>query len=243
MIDTVLNLLFPATCVLCDGPVTEWRQGALCPDCEAGFVPLVPPFCERCGLPAPAIEGECGRCLSGHTSFDFGRSALTLTEDLRRTIHEFKYNDRVSLARPLGRALAACREREPFTAGLVIPVPLFARRERERGYNQTVLLASRLSLPTAAGIVGRRRDTSSQTGLTRAERLRNVKGAFESRSPLRGTVLIVDDVMTTGATVNQLAQVLKRAGASRVEVLTLTRVADTAPIGRAAQEEAVAGAD
>ena len=216
----------------------------MCPDCEAGFVPLVPPFCERCGLPAPAIEGECGRCLGGETSFDFGRSALALTDDLRRTIHEFKYNDRVSLSRPLGRALAACLDREPFTAGLVIPVPLFARRERERGYNQAALLASRLSLGPASGMVGRRRDTSSQTGLTRAERLRNVRGAFECRSRPAGTFLIVDDVMTTGATVNQLARVLKRAGASRVEVLTLTRVADSAPVGvRAAQEEAVAGAD
>ena len=244
MLDTFLNLVFPATCVVCEGAVTEWRQGALCRGCEDRFAPPSPPLCSRCGRLAPSIEGECGRCLVGETKFDFGRSALAFTDDVRRTVHEFKYNDRVSLARPLGRALVACLERESFSADFAIPVPLFARRERERGYNQAALLASRFKFQVSSGIVRRRRDTLSQTGLTRAERLGNVRGAFECRRKLEGTVLIVDDVMTTGATVNQLARVLKRAGASRVEVLTLTRVADLgAVVVPGVQEEAVAGAD
>ncbi len=143
---------------------------------------------------------------------------------LRLAIHHLKYNDRVSLARPLGRALRGCLEREPFTADIVVPVPLHPKREGERGYNQAGLLARGLGRPVLTNLVRRRKNTLSQTGLTRPERSLNIRGAFDVRRPVGGSVLIVDDIRTTGSTINELAKVLKRSGASRVEVLTLASI-------------------
>ena len=226
MINRILNLLLPVRCVLCETLVKEWRSGALCEACEEGLRHQRPPWCPRCGLPAPRIDSRCGACLGGETHFDLARSALVLDPGLRRIIHHFKYNDRVSLARPLGRALADCLCREPFTARTVIPVPLHRKRERERGYNQAALLAGRLGLEVRTDLVRRRKNTQSQTGLTRSQRKLNLRSAFECRRRFEGKVLLVDDVQTTGATVNALARALRRSGASRVEVLTLTRVAN-----------------
>ena len=134
------------------------------------------------------------------------------------------YNDRVSLARPLGRALRACLDREPFTARVVVPVPIHRSRQRKRGYNQAALLAVKLGLPVDFSILKRVQNSESQTGLTRIQRLRNVRGAFKSRRRIHGSVLIVDDVQTTGATINEVARVLRLSGASRVEALTVARV-------------------
>lgn len=230
MIDTLLNLVFPVNCVLCGTRATEWRCGVLCVPCTERFVRAGPPFCRRCGLPQstnttiPGLNGLCGACLSGETRFDLARSALSYDAALRTAIHHFKYNDHVSLARPFSRAMAECLARSPFTAERVIPVPLHRKRERQRGYNQTMLLARRLGLDLEPGLLRRTRPTTTQTGLSRRQRMGNVRGAFESRKGLEGTFLVVDDVMTTGATANEITRVLKANGASRVEILTLTRV-------------------
>jgi ComF family protein len=187
-------------------------------------VRLEPPFCTKCGEPAPAIEGLCGSCRTGEHLFDFARSALLFTHSLREIIHHLKYADRVSLAKPLGNLLKECFEREPFTGDMVIPVPLYRGRERKRGFNQAELIAVRLGLPMNPRLLRRRKDTPSQTGLSRSERKRNLAGAFEMRSNVSGSVIVVDDVYTTGSTMNEIARTLKRAGAERVEVLTVARV-------------------
>src|SRR5439155_27029370 len=140
--------------------------------------------------------------------------------------HHLKYSDRVSLAKPLGDILKDCWRREGFTGDLVIPVPLHRSRERIRGFNQAELIASRLGLPVAPRLLHRRKNTPSQTGLTRNERKRNLAGAFEARGVVKGTLIVVDDVYTTGSTMNEIARTLKRAGAERVEVLTVARVAN-----------------
>ena len=158
--------------------------------------------------------------------FDFARSALLFTRTLREIIHHLKYSDRVSLANRLGDILKECLDREPFTGELVIPVPLHPSRERSRGFNQAELIAARLGRPVAARLLRRRKNTPSQTGLSRNERKRNLAGAFEVRGEIKGTIIIVDDVYTTGATMNEIARTLKRAGAGRVEVLTVARVAN-----------------
>ena len=180
----------------------------------------------KCGEPAPAIEGLCGLCIKGEYAFDFARSALLFTHTLREMIHHLKYSDRVSLANPLGDILKDCLEREPFTGNLIIPVPLHASRQRQRGFNQAELIASRLVRPVDTHLLRRRKDTPSQTGLTRNQRKRNLAAAFEARRELKGTVIVVDDVYTTGSTMNEIARTLKRAGAERVEVLTVARVAN-----------------
>jgi ComF family protein len=224
LLNAVLNLLFPMGCVVCDALVLDWRSGPLCGKCESAIRPMEQPFCERCGSPTPLPNVHCGACLAGLTEFDLGRSALRFNDDLRRVIHNFKYNDRVSLARPLGRALRRCLEVEPFEADLVVPVPLHRKRERQRGFNQAALLAARLNRPVDLNVLRRSKNSLSQTGLTRTERKRNVRGAFECPRRIRGSVLIVDDVQTTGATINEVARVLKRGGASRVEAISVARV-------------------
>jgi ComF family protein len=164
--------------------------------------------------------------MKGAHIFDFARSALLFTPALREIIHHLKYADRVSLAKPLGDILRNCLEREAFTGDLIVPVPLHRSRERQRGYNQAELIASRLRLPMTTRLLRRRKNTPSQTGLTRNERKRNLAAAFEVRGEVKGTIIVVDDVYTTGSTINEIARALKRAGAERVEALTVARVAN-----------------
>jgi ComF family protein len=228
VIDSILNILFPASCVVCGSRVLERRYGAACPDCWSNLVPVPQPICPACGDPAPAIEGLCGSCRIGEHAFDFARSAVLFTDTLREIIHHLKYSDRVSLANPLGDLLKACLEREAFSGGLIIPVPLHWSRVRIRGYNQAELIASRLERPFACDVLRRRKNTQSQTGLSRNQRKLNLTGAFEARRSISGGVIVVDDVYTTGATMNEIAKTLKRAGADRVEVLTVARVASFA---------------
>jgi ComF family protein len=172
--------------------------------------------------------------MKGEHIFDFARSALLFTPALREIIHHLKYSDRVSLAKPLGDILTECLKREAFTGNLVVPVPLHRSRERLRGYNQAELIASRLGLPMTTRLLRRRKNTPSQTGLTRNERKRNLASAFEVRAELKGTIIVVDDVYTTGSTMNEIARTLKRGGAERVEALTVARVANDYYRGAAA---------
>src|SRR5438067_5079069 len=120
LLDYILNLLFPSTCVNCHVQVHERRWGGACPECWASLIPVEPPFCRKCGEPAPAIEGLCGLCMTDQHLFDFARSALLFTRTLREIIHHLKYSDRVSLANRLGDILKECLDREPFTGELVI---------------------------------------------------------------------------------------------------------------------------
>lgn len=227
MLDSILNLLFPVSCVLCGSQVYERRWGAACPACWSRLAPLESPYCPQCGEPAPAIEGLCGPCRRGEHAFDFARSALLFNDPLREIVHHLKYSDRVSLANPLGDILRVRLDSEPFEGEIIVPVPLHPSRERERGYNQAELIARRLGRPVARRLVRRRKNTPSQTGLSRNERQRNLAGAFQVRPgvKLSGTVIVVDDVYTTGSTIDEIARTLKRAGAKRVEVLTAARVA------------------
>jgi ComF family protein len=190
-------------------------------------VPITPPFCDLCGMPAIAIEGPCGTCRTGGNSYDFARSAVFFTNTAREIVHHLKYLDRVSLAKPLGEMLADVYRNEGFTADAIVPVPLHPARERIRGFNQAERIARHIGPPVFSNWVRRKRKTATQTGLTRSQRKENLSGAFKIVGEIRGRrILIVDDVLTTGATVNEIAKVLKRGGAERVEVLTVARVPD-----------------
>jgi len=130
------------------------------------------------------------------------------------------------MAKPLGDILKDCLQKEKFQGDVVVPVPLHRSRERVRGFNQAELIAVRTGLPVLNRVLRRRKNTPSQTGLTRSERKRNLAGAFELRGDVRGRkMILVDDVYTTGSTMNEIARTLKRGGAERVEVLTVARVA------------------
>ena len=116
--------------------------------------------------------------------------------------------------------------REDFRGEFIIPVPLHSARQRARGFNQAELIARELGRPVNDKLLRRRKDTPSQTGLSRRQRRQNLAGAFEVRSTVKGDLIVVDDVYTTGSTMNEIARTLKRAGAGRVEVLTVARVAN-----------------
>jgi ComF family protein len=227
LIYSILNFIFPVACIICQKQVLERRWSAACPECWNKLTPVMPPMCPQCGIPEVAIEGRCGRCRLEENVFDLARSAVLFNDTAREIVHHLKYADRVSLAVPIGRMLRETLEYHEFTGTLAIPVPLHRSRQRQRGYNQAELIARNLGIRVDNRLVRRRRKTSSQTGLSRAERARNLSSAFEATADVRGRALIlVDDVMTTGATMNEISRTLKRAGAERVEVLTFARVAD-----------------
>lgn len=224
MIDALLNLLFPQSCVLCNARILTYRWAAACPECWSKLEPIPRPFCPQCGIPAPVIEGLCGSCRRGDHAFDFARSLFLFTDAMRGILHHFKYSGRVSLARPLGRHLRDHMIEEGFTGKLALPVPLHRKRERERGFNQAELLARQLGLAVDRDLLQRRKNTPSQTGLSRSQRALNLSAAFEVCGTPPDCVIVVDDVYTTGATLHEIAKTLKRAGTSRVEVLTVARV-------------------
>ena len=224
MIDAILNLVFPQSCVLCQSPVRERRWSVACPDCWERLEPISRPFCPQCGMPAPVIEGLCGLCRRGDHAFDFARSLFLFTDPMRGILHHFKYSGRISLARPLGRRLRTHMQEEGFAATLALPVPLHRARERERGFNQAELLARHLGIKVDSRLLWRRKNTPSQTGLSRSQRALNLSAAFEVRRTPPDCVMVVDDVYTTGSTLHEIAKTLKRAGTSRVEVLTVARV-------------------
>jgi ComF family protein len=197
--------------------------------------PLAPEAqCSRCGVPfenpAP-LHGSplCGLCRRGATPFEWARGFGAYEEDLRRVVHLLKYSRMEALARPLGARLAGLLA-QAGPVDLIVPVPLYWWRRWRRGFNQSELLAREVSrlagVPCGRNVLVRRKNTESQTGLTNRQRRLNVQGAFVVRRPdlVAGrAVAVVDDVITTGATVGACARALKRAGAARVVIVALAR--------------------
>jgi ComF family protein len=179
--------------------------------------------------PAPAT---CAACLRRPPPYRDARSAARYTGVAREALHALKFRGQARLAAPLSDLLVdVCAAAAPLLADLVVPVPLHPERERQRGFNQSALLArrlaSRLRLPCRTRALERWRPTRPQTELTGRERRRNVRGAFSVAEPARVRdrhVMLVDDVLTTGATVLECSRVLVRAGARAVSVVTVARV-------------------
>jgi ComF family protein len=232
----LFSLLFPDDCRICGIPLTEISRVPVCRTCLKAPEPFSADyFCISCrtpfqnGFPLDS-EGRCALCRSGLRGFDAAYCYGAYDEVLRGLIHLFKYGKVPTLARPLTDFLAAALPRdERFDA--IVPVPLHWWREWRRGFNQSELLARALSartgLPVVAGL-RRARLTSAQAGLSNQARRQNVARAFlparAARRLAGKRVLLIDDVLTTGATASACARALKRAGAERVAVLTVARV-------------------
>lgn len=228
-------MVLPPRCVACGTLVGA--TGTLCPPCWARLRFIGPPLCERCGLPflfAPADRMLCGACIAAPPIFTRARSALLYDEASKPLVLGFKHHDRTYAADGYAAWMARAGAELLAAADLVAPVPLHRWRLLRRGYNQAALLIRGLStlhpMRPAYRLLHRRRATPSQGTLSRDLRRDNVRGAFtlhpDWHPAVSGcSVLLVDDVLTTGATVSECARVLRRAGAARVEVLTLARVA------------------
>ena len=199
------------------------------------MTPIISPLCSRCGLPFISRAGEdhtCSECLTERRYFRKARAFGVYKGSLMEAIHRLKYGGKTSLSRPLG-ALAKHTFYQFWDANsidLLLPVPLHIKRLRERGFNQAYIVNKKWTgiegIPFDGLTLSRIRWTEPQTNLARTERRKNVTGAFFLRHPDRvkgQRVLLVDDVFTTGATANECARVLMKAGAESVDVLTLAR--------------------
>lgn len=226
-IDAALSILFAPSCASCTRLLPQPSAGAVCAECWQSICPVTPPLCDSCGdALLPAGPARCLRCLAQPPLVERSRAIGIYDGSLRAIVHALKYDGRRSLAPPLA-ALMAQRGAEVVSRGeLVVPVPLHRSRLRERGFNQSDDLARGLGLPVVRALYRTRR-TAVQADLSAADRLLNVAGAFAPRRAARlvarRVVVLVDDVSTTGATLNACASVLHDCGASSVLALTAAR--------------------
>jgi ComF family protein len=232
----LLDILFPPRCHVCRMFLADPTTIHLCAGCQDKIAMIRSPLCPVCGVPFATengIDHTCGHCLTTtRRPFATARAAARFEGPVQQLIHRFKYGKKAHLSRSLGLLTADALGdfQSTISADFIVPVPLHRRRLRERGFNQSQLLgqvlAKRWKIPLAVHNLRRLRWTEPQTGLSAAERERNIRGAFAVASPKRfrgKRLLLVDDVYTTGSTVMECAKTLYQAGAQEVHVITVAR--------------------
>ena len=225
-------MLLAPSCAACGDLLDAPLDGPVCAACWAAIVPITPPVCDQCGDPLPTWRAQplpprCARCRRLRRAVDRARTVGDYDGPLRAVIHALKYQGRRSLARPLAALMRLRGATLLDGAACAVPVPLHASRRRHRGFNQSADLARHLGLPVVHAL-RRVRPTATQAELPAAQRHRNVRDAFAvtraGRALAGRTVVLVDDVSTTGATLDACARALKAAGVSGVRALTAARV-------------------
>ncbi len=220
--ETVLDLLYPSFCIGCG------REGELiCSSCLKSLPRIEPPICLKCGKPIDR-GNLCRFCEDEPPKIDGIRSPFRFDGLVKDAIYQLKYKNLKAIAHPLAQLMSEYLEDNPLPSDVLVPVPLHQRRIRERGYNQCSLLAGELggliSLPVVSDSLVRKVNTPPQTRMSAEERKRNVSGAFSCGGRLRDkAVILIDDVSTTGATLESCAIALKEAGALSVWGFALAR--------------------
>ncbi len=230
----IIDLFLPPLCFVCEEPVS--RTETVCPACWKKLTFIEASFCARCGIPFdfPVAPGTlCGACLAEPPAFETARAAMLYDDESRKMIIRFKRVDQTHYAKALATWMHRAGSDILKTADALIPVPLHRKRLFHRRYNQSALLAQNVGelaqKPALVDALARIKETPVQGRLKRKERQANVKGAFavlEKHKPaINGkTLVLIDDVMTTGSTANECAKALLSAGASAVHILTVARV-------------------
>ena len=227
IIDNVLNIIYPRRCAVCHRILAD-QKSLCCPECRDVFQVINNDYCMKCGKPVKPEEEYCTDCRGKHRNFDRGRSVFVYDDRMRRSLVRYKYYGN----REYGRYFAGeiCRhlggEICRWKTDLIVPVPLTSAKRRRRGFNQAEDLAEKVGLsmkiPVGTDILRKNHDTRSQKKLDAEERQRNLKGAFSAEQPLNGLkILIIDDVYTTGSTMEAVSECLKNAGAGTVYFVTL----------------------
>jgi ComF family protein len=258
--DTAFALFFPADCRICSEPLLSASRLPVCQTCRDAIVPVAGNLCAICGERIPtfsqlAVDAEpeiCGLCRRATPAYSRAVAYGAFEDALRETIHLLKYDRVLPAAGFLGGKLASALTQLPAPqppGWLFVPVPLHARKLRQRGFNQSELIArAALKANPVVGVLNtkclvRQRETIPQAGLTRHQRRENIRGAFAIRdtAAVRGRdILLVDDVFTTGTTISECARVLRRAGAASVYAATVARALKAGPkVDRIAKEREV----
>jgi len=220
----LLELLFPVRCRICKKPSKE----VICSHCIESFPKVTGYICKKCGKPCVREFNVCNECRGKRLHFTSARSGGIYSGSLKEAIHQLKYKNGKILAPYLAEFASSSVADVMDGVDVIAYVPLTKKKEAKRGYNQAELIARALSSyydkPIYNGLI-KVKDIPEQNKLGLTERSKNVSGAFEAYSPVSGNILLVDDVYTTGSTVNECAKVLERSGASEILVLTIARTA------------------
>lgn len=230
------EVLFPPRCLGCDEILQPFNRQIFCPACKDKIKFISGSLCLTCGTTfsdSPAQSHLCGDCLENKKYFSYARAVFCYETFILNAIHQFKYKRNISIGETLASFMAdfSFPDIDFADYSLIIPVPLHIKRLRERGFNQSLILANALEkkrrIPVNFSLLKRRQFTLTQAGSNRKERQQNIRGAFEVRDEKMAAgknIILIDDVYTTGATINECAKTLVKAGAGKVAVLTLARV-------------------
>jgi len=225
--NSFLDWVYPPRCMVCTNILPLYQKTRwLCEGCSELLIPISPPICITCGAPVEEDEASCAPCRKRKRVFS--NTAVFVYDDvIRDVIHRFKYNGCPRYARGLAK-IAVDSLGTGYFDGVeaLVPVPMYIKKRRRRGYNQAEELASAFSdltnVPTLHGYLKRIRDTKPQAGLTPAERANNLRGAFALGKPVGlKSFLIIDDIYTTGETLDVCVDLLKQGGAEQIRCLTL----------------------
>lgn len=234
-IEKILNILYPVKCPFCGvitsaGAEKKASHHGICAKCRRKIKYITEPRCKKCGKPISKEESEyCFDCTGKKHAFEEGRSLWVHKDPVEQAVYAFKYKNRRIYGKTFGAEMAECYGKYLWKkeVDLIVPIPLHKKRRKERGYNQAEILANELGkrtgIPVDARALKRIKETSPQKKLNDKGRRQNIKGAFASERKIAGkTIVLVDDIYTTGSTLDEAARTLYQNGAEKVYFLTIS---------------------